>query len=179
MLLAAVATGAGYLTHSLAMKDEPARTPAARRRRSRDDSAGARRPARCPRPPARMTVTGRVLDPDGKPVRGRGRGRGLAAPHALGRRERGDLRHEHALLGQGQSDGDGRFRLDAPRTASIRVFEVYAMAAAPGYGLGWAELNPDAEQPAADIRLRPEQLIRVRLVDVTGRPAAGRRGPRA
>ncbi len=78
-----------------------------------------------------------------------------------------------ALLGQGRSDADGRFQLDAARTASTRVFEVYAIAHAPGYGLGWAALNPDAEQPAADIKLLPEQPLRVRLVDVTGVPARG------
>ena len=77
------------------------------------------------------------------------------------------------VLGQGQTDGDGRFRLDSPRTSSTRVFEVVALAAAPGFGLGWVELNPDAEQPAADIRLQPEQIVRVRLVDVSGRPAGG------
>ncbi len=77
------------------------------------------------------------------------------------------------MLGQGQSDGEGRYRLDAPRTASIRVFEVHVLAAAPGYGLGWAELNPDAERPAADIRLQPEQTLHARLVDVTGAPVPG------
>ena len=43
----------------------------------------------------------------------------------------------------------------APRTASIRFFEVIALASAPGYGLAWAELNPDAEHPAADLKLGP------------------------
>ena len=92
-----------------------------------------------------MTVAGRVLDPDGKPVKGavvdlvaRPRSPWVGASDEI---------DQHTLLGQGQSDGDGRFQLDAPRTASTRVFEVYAIAAAPGYGLGWAELNPDAEQP--------------------------------
>src|SRR5262249_26041316 len=77
------------------------------------------------------------------------------------------------LLGRGQSDGDGRYRLEAPRTASTRVYQVFALAAAPGSGLGWVELNPDADRPEAEIGLLPERPIRVRLVDVTGAPARG------
>ena len=59
------------------------------------------------------------------------------------------------------------------RTSSARFLEVYALAAAPGSGVGWVALNPDAEQPAAEIRLQPEQVIRGKLVDVNGQPAAG------
>jgi hypothetical protein len=47
------------------------------------------------------------------------------------------------------------------------------VAAAPGYGLGWAQLNPDADKPAAEIRLEPEEVVRARLLDVTGAPAKG------
>ena len=47
------------------------------------------------------------------------------------------------------------------------------LATVPGFGLGWVLLNPDAGQPVAAIRLRPEQLIRGRLVDLNGQPAAG------
>ena len=119
-----------------------------------------------------MTVVGRVLDADGKPVRD-------AVVDLITRFRTPAVGTDDetkpwlTLLGQGQSDGAGRFRLDASRTASSRVFSVYALAAAPGYGLGWAELNPDADQPAAEIRLLPEQTLRVRLVDVTGAPARG------
>ncbi len=120
-----------------------------------------------------MTVAGRVLDPDGKPVQGAVVDV-VARPRACpGHRRQSRIRSVRTLLGQGQSDGEGRYRLDAPRTASTRVFEVFALATAPGYGLGWAELNPDAERPAAEIQLLPEQPIRVRLVDVTGTPARG------
>ena len=51
--------------------------------------------------------------------------------------------------------------------------ELYVLTTAPGFGVGWAKLNPDAEQPAAEIRLRTEQLIRGKLVDLSGQPAAG------
>src|SRR5262249_61804580 len=82
-------------------------------------------------------------------------------------------RVKRVLIGQGETDGDGRFRFDAVRTASTRFFEVDAVAAAPGFGLGWARVNPDAEQPGVEIRLQPEQTIRGKLVDIQGRPAAG------
>ena len=118
-----------------------------------------------------MFVVGRVLDPSGKPVpnatvmvyaslKWPGRGDRLAPMWP-------------SAIGQAGSDGSGRFRLDAPRTSSSRHIEFGAVAIAPGYGAGWVELDPDADQPAADITLRPEQVIQGRLFDVQGRPAQG------
>jgi hypothetical protein len=77
------------------------------------------------------------------------------------------------LLGRGETDSDGRFRLEAERTSAVRFFDVHALTMAPGFGLGWAQLNPDAAQPAAEIRLQAEQVIRGKLVDLNGQPAAG------
>ncbi len=75
LALAAVATGTGWLAHSLAMKEQPVPQPAATN--VGRGSPGTRRVAaqrpdrRSPEPePARMTVAGRILDPDGKPVQG-------------------------------------------------------------------------------------------------------------
>ena len=66
--LGAAATGAGFLTRSLAMTDEPVKTPARQQSRL---AAGSDRPERGQVPsPGRMLVTGRVLDPAGKPVAG-------------------------------------------------------------------------------------------------------------
>ena len=48
---------------------------------------------------------------------------------------------------------------------------MYALAAAPGFGLGWAELNANAGEPTVEIRLLPEQVIRGKLFDVNGQPA--------
>ena len=47
------------------------------------------------------------------------------------------------------------------------------IAIAPGYGAGWVDLDLDADQPAADITLRPEQVIQGRLFDIQGRPVQG------
>ena len=142
LILGVVATGAGYLAHALAaMKDEP-KVPLAER-------AGDSRSVA----PQRMIVTGRVLDPDGKPVRG-------AAIDIVGRPRKpwvgaSEEPSDHEILGQGESDADGRFRLEVPRASSVRFYEIQALAIAPGFALGWTQLNADAEQPAADVRLRP------------------------
>ncbi len=73
-------------------------------------------------------------------------------------------------LADARTDGSGRFRIDAPRTSSTRHEEFGAVAMAPGYGVGWVTLDPDDDQPTAEISLRPEQVIHGRLFDVQGRP---------
>jgi beta-lactamase regulating signal transducer with metallopeptidase domain len=117
-----------------------------------------------------MTVSGRVLDADGQPVAG-------AKVAVVGRRKRPLLNaradDQHEGLGRTETDADGRYQLEVTRTSSMTYYELQAVAAEPGYGLGWAELNRDAEQPSADVRLRPEQAIEGRLVDLQGAPASG------
>ncbi len=159
LVLGTLATGAGYLAHARAAKKGEPR------------AAQVERPVQQNPVPQRMTVTGRVLDPDGKPVRG-------AAIDIVGRPRKpwvgaSEESSDHEILGQGESDADGRFRLEVPRTSSDHFFEVQALAIAPGHALGWARLNADAEQPAADVRLRPEQVVQVTLVDEHGQPARG------
>ena len=78
-----------------------------------------------------------------------------------------------SAIGHTEADAAGRFRLDAPRTSSARQEEVMLTALAPGFGVGWARFDPDAEEPAADIALAAEQIIEGRLVDMQGRPAQG------
>ena len=119
--------------------------------------------------PGRMFVTGRVLDPSGKemagvPIEIVGRPREPWVPTTVDP-------ERHRVLGRGLSTADGRFSLEASRTSFTRFFEVYALAAAPGFGLGWAELNANAGEPTVEIRLLPEQVIRGKLFDVNGQPA--------
>jgi RNA polymerase sigma factor (sigma-70 family) len=118
-----------------------------------------------------MTVSGRVLDADGKPAAG-AEVAVLAQPKVAHRG--GDLSSGGTqVLGRGKTDDEGRFRLDVPRTSTQRFRSVTAVATAAGHGLGWQDISPDAERPTADFRLAREQVIRGRFVDVQGQPAAG------
>jgi RNA polymerase sigma factor (sigma-70 family) len=164
LIAAVLALGAGILSQSL-----PARE---RRPESQSDRQApvAVKPdaARTGPEPGRMTVVGRVLDPAGKPV-------GYATVELVGRPRRvitrGNWLGSLVLVGRGETDYNGRLRLDALRTSSVRYFSLYALVKAPV--LAWAELDPDAQRPEVEIRLRPEHLIRGKLVDVNGEPAAG------
>ncbi len=166
LLLAAVLLGAG--TGMLA--SGPPAVPAAAQEppKERPPVAGAG-PAR--QDEARMTVSGRVLDADGKPF-ATADVAVMAAPKVAHRG--GDLSSGGArVLGRGQTDADGHFTLEVPRTSSGRYRSVTAVAAGAGHGIGWQDLNPDAEKPAAEIRLAREQAIEGRFVDLQGQPAAG------
>ena len=116
-----------------------------------------------------MFVVGRVLDPQGNPVpnaavmicsQAQGLGRAGLVEGIFPR-----------LIGNSKADESGRFRLDAARTSSSRENTCVAVALSPGYGTGWVEFDPDANEPAAEIKLRPERVIDGRLFDVQGRPA--------
>jgi len=169
LALAAVATGAGFLTHSPAMmKDEPKRSPTGPQQATL--AARPEAPSQAPAP-GRMFVTGRVLDPQGKPVPN-------AAVMVYARlkwfeRPIGSEFEGLLAISQTRCDGSGRFRIDAPRTSSSRQELLGITALASGYGIGLVELDPDAEQPTADVALRPEQVIQGRLFDVQGQPARG------
>jgi hypothetical protein len=154
LVVGSVATGLGYLTHSLAKNDEPRSVIDGQRPASTqaDAPSGAA--------PGRIFIVGRVLNPLGKPV-----------PNANVMAYARLLYQQGNVIGQTQSDGSGLFRLDALRSSSERREAVGAVALAPGYGFGWVEFDPDAHQPTADISLRPEQVINGRLFDLQGQPA--------
>jgi beta-lactamase regulating signal transducer with metallopeptidase domain len=120
---------------------------------------------------APMTISGRVLDPAGKSVPD-------AAVMVIVRLKSPDRPMLEMPPGamtahDGRCDGSGRFRIELPRTTSARYDGVTITALAPGYGIGWVELDPDADQPAVDVALRAEQVIRGRLLDINGQPARG------
>jgi RNA polymerase sigma factor (sigma-70 family) len=132
------------------------------------------RPQAAPKPAAEgrpeMTVTGRVLDADGKPVAA---ARVAVLAGVLHLQRHGGLSLDRKLFGQGETNRDGDFRLTVPRTSSVRNWAVDVVAARAGYGLGWQLFDPDAERPVVSVRLHPEQVLRGRLIDLEGQPAAG------
>ena len=168
VFLAALATGGGYLARSIAMGVEPRKAAAvvvqAPSVTKPDDAA--QKPA-----PGRMFVVGIVLDPQGRPVPN--------ATVAISLRRKllfavlGSEGGLPAPASHGASDTSGRFRLDAARASSANHASLDATAWAPGYGVGWAHLDADEDQPSAEIRLMPEQVIEGRLFDVQGQPVPG------
>lgn len=166
LILGTLATSVGYLSRALALNGEP-KHPAA----SRQAPVSAKPDDAKPKPgPGRMFVVGRVLDPQGKPVAGAAV---AAAARILSRRAFGAEEMDQVVIGHVDADRSGRFRLDAPRMSSSRNEAFMAVALAPGYGAGWVKIDPDADEPAADISLQPEQVIQGRLLDLQGRPAQG------
>jgi hypothetical protein len=165
-----VAVGVGYLSldafaRSRGEKPSSGPAPSPVRREVR--------PRATPPNPGRMTVTGRVLGPDGKPAAD-------APVDIIGTSRMSVPTTEvrpmpYVILGQGTTDGDGRFRIEASRTSSTRFFHIFAIAGStgPGTAFGCVKLPTDAEQPVAEVHLQPEQVVRGKLFDVNGGPAAG------
>ena len=120
----------------------------------------------------RRFVVGRVLDPNGKPVPNAAV-MAYAVLKQTGRPHMAAASWSSAVTGQAQCDESGRFRIDAACTSSARHELAGVVAIAPGHGIRWSELDPDAEQPTTDITLQPEQVIHGRLFDLQGRPARG------
>ncbi len=172
LAVGALAAGAGYANHRLAPDDKPVNTPSVRS--AQLVAQQVPRPA-SPEPavPRRMTVTGRVLDAAAKPAAG-------VPVEVVGVPRRPTAGTDvqkvaFVLLGQGTTDGDGRFKIEATRASSARVLEAFVLAGAAGSGsaFGCLKVYPDASQASLEMHLRPEQIIRGRLVDVSGQPAAG------
>jgi RNA polymerase sigma factor (sigma-70 family) len=176
MLLAAglIGTGIGKITQQVLAQREGATTPSA-------DQKSAAKPSkeRLPAPQQAqvqnnrpddktMSIAGRVLDEDGKPV-------AKAEVAVTGWRQpvAADEEQVQEILGITQADDEGRYGLKIAQTSKANFQFVHALATCKGYGLGWHLLDPHARRAEAVIRLLPEQVIHVRIIDLQGQPAAG------
>ena len=112
-----------------------------------------------------MSVRGRVLAPDGNPAAGADIVVVANLPRPL------TMSVETSrVLAQGRADREGRFRLELPRRAVENVCWITTVAYLPGYAAGTLEPDLD-DREEITIRLETEQLVRIRLLDLEGRPA--------
>jgi protocatechuate 3,4-dioxygenase beta subunit len=125
-----------------------------------------------------MEVTGRVVGPDGGPVAD---ARVAALVHHYRRSQRPEgtyfaagLATTTELWGQGKTDRDGRFRLSGPAYSPSRPsVGASLVSSAPGHSLVLHELDHAALRQDVVVRLGPERVVRGRLIDLQGQPAAG------
>jgi RNA polymerase sigma factor (sigma-70 family) len=136
--------------------------------------APAPRPTGPEQAPVRaMTVSGSVVGPDGKALSGAR----VAVVANLRSRSgaRLPLMPGPKLLGEGQADDQGRFKLAVPQTTHAH-FLLTVLASAPGFAPSTHTADPQTiTAPEHDL---PVQLIRGltvrgRLVDPAGKPASG------
>ncbi|HMC66204.1 MAG TPA: sigma-70 family RNA polymerase sigma factor, partial [Gemmataceae bacterium] len=178
LAFALVAGGMAALTHRVfANRQDQAIAPPAPANNESKPKQREKKPVAAPdhkKPPdeERMTVTGRVLDPAGKPL--------AAAQVAVLARQGLQLSswenwasHRNEVLSQTKTDAEGRFRMAVQRMpATMSVRQIRVIAASAGYGLAWKAIDPDAAQAEAEVRLAPEQVVRGHFIDLQGQPAA-------
>jgi RNA polymerase sigma factor (sigma-70 family) len=118
-------------------------------------------------------VRGRVLSADGKP---------LAEARVMVWARYGLIMstgewwasYRNEMLGQATTDKDGQYRLTVPRTdPHINVRAVRLVVTAPGHGMAWKALKPDAAEADAELRLPPVQRVAGHLTGLQGEDAAG------
>ncbi len=128
--------------------------------------------AEAPRPAdgKEITVSGRVLDPDGRPAAG-ARVVAVGTPPSQGGTWLKGPRPE--VLGSAAADEQGRFRLSVSRGALAPSSWLHLLAGDKGYGLDGTYLDPSGRGREVTIRLGREQVVRGRLVDLQGAAAAG------
>jgi RNA polymerase sigma factor (sigma-70 family) len=113
-----------------------------------------------------IEVSGRVLDPDGKPVVGAK----LYLPRLT--IERPERPGEMAITERGVTVAEGRFKLTLPKKGAQPDGNKPAalIAAAEGFGIDWIDLPKDGAPGELTLRLVKDVRIRGRLVSTEGKP---------
>jgi RNA polymerase sigma factor (sigma-70 family) len=128
------------------------------------ETAVARPERNEPDPPGKITIRGRVLAPDGRPVSGAK----LYMTTAWGYPHEPSPSPEYGTTGP-----DGRFRFAVPEAEFEGNFTVVA-AAAPNYGAGWVKVHPDDQRDELTIRLVEDDVpINGQIIDLEGKPIPG------
>jgi RNA polymerase sigma factor (sigma-70 family) len=167
-----VATGASVLTcQALAAKETPpvaqkAEPPA---KEATKPQAAHAKPINAPKVEANDTVevSGRVLDPDGKPVQGAK----LVFLYASTEKVPEKV--------WATSTADGRFHFSVPKSIENDVWSgnawdyTHVVAAADGYGFAVARVRPEASRDMTLRLVKDDVPIQGRVLDLQGKPVAG------
>ena len=154
----------------LMQRDDPAPTAPAPPAPKAAGVASAPGESQAPAQEKSMTVAGRVIDPDGKPVAGARVGLYL---FPRGPSRAGVDKDARLIPADGVTDREGRFRFSAPRVTSVTHRYASVVANAEGFGLGSQTLEVDSGERAVDIRLPRQRMLSGRFIDLQGQPAAG------
>jgi len=118
----------------------------------------------------KVAVMGQVTGVDGQPVAGV---HIAAIGWNLQPARGGDLVSGGQVLAQGTNDQQGRYNLTLRGVSSKTHSYANVIARKDGAAIAWQTLDLDAPHIEAPLELSPEELIRGRLVDIEGQPAAG------
>ncbi len=113
-----------------------------------------------------IMVTGRVLDPDGKPVEGAR----LYWPRVPKTQPKSEEDIEFPQ--RAKTDAQGRFRFELPRSDIRPEWRISLVAAADGYGVDGVELPKDGSPADVTLRLVKDQPIEGRILSTEGKPLA-------
>ncbi len=167
LALGAGAAGAGVFLHEPAVAQDAG--PLQVEARAKDTGTNAAPRAVQPeavnpkdKAASKLTVSGRVLDPAGKPVAG--------AKVAMSGATWGRSQKKDTPLVQETTGPDGRFRFAIDRAQLVNGRALVATAA--GHALAWIEAKK-LGQGEVTLRLAPDIPITGRVLDLEGRPIAG------
>lgn len=112
-----------------------------------------------------VELKGRVLGPDGKPVRG-------AKLYVPGLTKAEPTSPEDFVMkAAGMSDASGQFQVAVPPAGS--ALRSYVIAYAPGFGVDWIDLAEGKPSSEVTFRLPRDVAIRGRVVNTEGKPVRG------
>jgi RNA polymerase sigma factor (sigma-70 family) len=163
LLAAGVLAGAAALGHGVLATGQPPGEPD--RRAAPGDKPATAKAASA----EEVTVTGKVLGPDGKPVAGARLywARLLNNPP----RSEEDLTWDRKTL----TAADGTFRLKVSYAGLPPDARLPLIASADGFGVDWADVPRDGAGVEKTFRLVKDVPIHGRLLDTQGKPLAGAR----
>jgi len=118
-------------------------------------------------PKAPKTITGLVLDSEGKPIAG-----AKLAAFAMPMPHEKFLENHLRLVGHAESDGSGKFQMDLTDKSASVYSSLDLVITAQGRGVLQKELDPEKARQELTVRLEADQAVSGRLIDLQGVPAA-------